>query len=140
MVCDRRGEDPSGMTSAPPPAQPSVDPAWEPPPPPPGPADPSVRPRLRRSSSDKMIGGVSSGLAEYSGIDPLLWRIGFVALVFAGGSGFLVYLLLWLLMPHGDGRPSDRRAPLDRIADRRAAAGPRSAVPGVTIAGVLIVI
>jgi phage shock protein PspC (stress-responsive transcriptional regulator) len=87
-----------------------------------------------------MIGGVCGGLAEYSGIDPLLWRIGFVALAFAGGSGVLVYLLLWLLMPHGDSRPAGRRAPLDRLADRRAAAGPRSPIPGVTIAGLLIVI
>src|SRR3954464_1706806 len=124
------------MTSAPPPAQPSVDPAWEPPTPPPG---PPVRSRLRRSSTDKMIGGVCGGLTEYSGIDPLLWRVGVVALTFAGGSGVLVYLLLWLLMPHGDA-PADSRAPLDRLADRRAAAGPRSPVPGITAAGLLIVI
>jgi phage shock protein PspC (stress-responsive transcriptional regulator) len=125
------------MTSAPPPAQPSVDPAWEPPTPPPG---PPVRSRLRRSSTDKMIGGVCGGLAEYSGIDPLLWRIGFVALTFAGGSGVLVYLLLWLFMPHGNSAPTERRAPLDRLADRRAAAGPRSPIPGVTVAGILIVV
>ncbi len=87
-----------------------------------------------------MIGGVAGGLAEYSGIDPLLWRVGFVALTFAGGSGVLVYLLLWLLMPSGDAVPRDRQAPLDRIADRRAAAGPRSPVPGITVAGVLIVV
>jgi len=87
-----------------------------------------------------MIGGVCGGLADYSGIDPLLWRIGFVALAFAGGSGVLVYLLLWLLMPHPDRVPVDRRAPLDRIADRRAAAGPRSPIPGITVAGLLIVV
>src|SRR3954465_12595335 len=88
--------DSSGMTSATPPTTP-VDPAWEPPPPPP--PGPPVRAQLRRSSTDKMIGGVCGGLAEYSGIDPLLWRVGFVALALAGGSGVLVYLLLWLLMP-----------------------------------------
>jgi phage shock protein PspC (stress-responsive transcriptional regulator) len=124
------------MTSAPPPAAPSVDPSWEPPTPPPG---PPARPQLRRSN-DKMIGGVCGGLAEYSGIDPLLWRIGFVALAFAGGSGILVYLLLWLLMPHATTGPVERRAPLDRMADRRAAAGPRSPIPGITIAGLLIVL
>src|SRR3954471_16444695 len=136
---DRGGSarDPVRMTSAPPPAEPTVDPSWEPPTPPPG---PPARTQLRRSSSDKMIGGVCGGLAEYSGIDPLLWRIGFVALAFAGGSGVLVYLLLWLLMPHASGGPVGRRAPLDRLADRREAAGPRSPVPGITIAGLLIVI
>src|SRR5687767_16025640 len=93
------------MTSAPPPAPP-VDPppAWEPPPPP---AGPPVRPQLRRSRTDKILGGVNGGLAEYSGIDPLLWRVGFVALAFAGGTGVIVYLLLWLLMPAGPyGAPS----------------------------------
>src|ERR687893_154184 len=78
-------------------------PAWQPPPPP---AGPPVRPQLRRSRTDKVIGGVSGGLAEYSGIDPLLWRVGFVALAFAGGTGVLVYLLLWLLMPVAPGGES----------------------------------
>src|SRR5215212_8989973 len=90
------------MTSAPPPAAPPPlpppmdSPSW-PPPPPPGP--PSVRPQLRRSRTDKILGGVNGGLAEYTGIDALLWRVGFVALTLAGGAGIVVYLLLWLLMP-----------------------------------------
>src|SRR3954452_14124703 len=132
-----RNADPVGMTSAPPPAEPTVDPSCETPTPPHG---PPVRTQLRRSNTDKMIGGVCGGLADYSGIDPLLWRIGFVALAFAGGSGVLVYLLLWLLMPHPDRAPVERRAPRDRIPARRAAAGPRSPVPGITVAGLLIVI
>jgi len=136
MVRDAGDDHSRGMTSAPPPAPPSVDPPTGELPPPPG---PPARGQLRRSSTDKMVGGVCGGLAEYSGIDPLLWRVGFVALAFAGGSGLLVYLLLWLLMPSGSAAPG-RTAPLDRIADRRAAAGPRSPVPGVTIAGLLIVI
>src|SRR3954453_17570403 len=124
------------MTSAPPPAPPSADPAWDPPTPPPG---PPARAQLRRSRTDKMVGGVAGGLAEYSGIDPLLWRVGFVALTLAGGSGILVYLLLWVLMPSGPPGPADRGGPLDRLADRRDA-GPRSPVPGTTIAGLLIVV
>jgi phage shock protein PspC (stress-responsive transcriptional regulator) len=123
------------MTSAtppPPPAPPLEPPAWQPPPPPPV---PPVRPQLRRSRSDKVIGGVSGGLAEYSGIDALLWRVGFVALALAGGSGVVVYLLLWLLMPAtaATGAPDAPSGP-------RLPAGPRSPVPGVTLAGLLIVI
>ncbi|MDP5181537.1 PspC domain-containing protein [Blastococcus sp. BMG 814] len=118
------------MTSAPPPAPPAVEPPpWSPPP---------DRAQLRRSRSDKVIGGVSGGLAEYSGIDALLWRVGFVALALAGGTGVLVYLLLWLLMPvaaeggtSGPGRPFlPPRA--------RGPVAPRSPVPGITIAGLLI--
>ncbi len=121
------------MTSAtppPPPAPPLEPPAWQPPPPPLGPV---ARPQLRRSRSDKVIGGVGGGLAEYSGIDALLWRVGFVALALAGGTGVLVYLLLWLLMPADSTRP-------DALAGPRPPAGPRSPVPGVTLAGVLIVV
>ena len=114
-------------------APPSLEPpTYQPPPPPPG---PPARPPLRRSSADKVLGGVSGGLAEYTGIDPLLWRIGFVALAFAGGTGVLVYLLLWLLMPvTPDGAVGAGPGPR-----RSVPAGPRSPVPGVTIAVLFIV-
>jgi phage shock protein PspC (stress-responsive transcriptional regulator) len=87
-----------------------------------------------------MIGGVCGGLAEYSGVDALLWRVGFVALTFAGGSGVLVYLLLWLLMPSGAPGDGGTGTPFDRIPRRRQPREPRSPVPGVTIAGLLIVV
>jgi phage shock protein PspC (stress-responsive transcriptional regulator) len=123
------------MTSVPPPPPappappPSGPPAAEYPPP-----GPPVRPQLRRSRTDKVIGGVSGGLAEYSGVDPLLWRVGFVALTLAG-PGIPVYLLLWLFMPAGPGGTGLARSLRDR-----APAGPRSPVPGVTLAGLLIVV
>jgi phage shock protein PspC (stress-responsive transcriptional regulator) len=88
-----------------------------------------------------MIGGVSGGLAEYSGVDALLWRVGFVALTFAGGSGILVYLLLWLLMPAGPPMgPGETATTWSERRRERPPAGPRSPVPGVTIAGLLILI
>ncbi|MGY1695716.1 MULTISPECIES: PspC domain-containing protein [unclassified Geodermatophilus] len=99
-------------------------------PPPPGPA---ARPTLRRSRTDKVVGGVAGGLAEYSGVDPLLWRVGFVALTLAGGTGIAVYLLLWLLMPAGPRHPAAAGAPA-------APPGPRSPVAGITVAGLLIVV
>ena len=71
--------------------------------------------RLRRSATDRMLGGVCGGLAEYSGIDAVLWRVGLVALTLLGGSGVLFYLLLWVLMPSVPG--ADRNA-IDRLADR----------------------
>src|SRR5687768_8857400 len=55
--------------------------------------------RLTRSVSDAVIGGVGSGLGRYFGVDPLLFRIGFVVLTFAGGFGVLAYLLLLAFMP-----------------------------------------
>jgi phage shock protein PspC (stress-responsive transcriptional regulator) len=106
---------------------------WQPPPPPPG---PPARPQLRRSRTDKILGGVSGGLAEYSGVDALLWRVGFVALALAGGTGIIVYLLLWLLMPAG---PQAYGMPVEQQTRMKAPAGPRSPVPGLTIAALLIV-
>jgi phage shock protein PspC (stress-responsive transcriptional regulator)/predicted membrane protein len=120
------------MTSALPPTgpPPAADPAggW-PPPPPPGPAP---RPQLRRSRTDKVLGGVAGGLADYTGIDALLWRVGAIALTFAGGSGIIIYLLLWLLMaPAPPAQPGEATA----VAQR---SGPRSPVPGITVAALLL--
>jgi phage shock protein C len=80
------------------------------------PPGPPARPPLRRSSTDKMIGGVCGGLAEHTGIDSLVWRVGFVAFTLAGGTGALVYLLLCVLMPPGPRAPDQQPDPLDRLA------------------------
>jgi phage shock protein PspC (stress-responsive transcriptional regulator) len=65
-----------------------------------------------------MLGGVCGGLAEHTGIDSLVWRVGFVALTLAGGAGVVVYLLLWVLMPPGR-RPADQQpTALDRLAEQ----------------------
>ena len=58
--------------------------------------------RLTRSKSDRMVGGVCGGLGEYLGIDPTFIRIFFFILVFGGGAGFWIYLLLWFLIPEED--------------------------------------
>ncbi len=58
--------------------------------------------RLTRSRSDVMIGGVCSGLGRYFKIDPTLIRLAFVLLTLAGGSGVLVYFILWVVIPRED--------------------------------------
>jgi phage shock protein C len=50
-----------------------------------------------------MVAGVCGGLAEYFGLDPVLVRLGFVAVTLAGGAGVLAYLILWLVVPEGEG-------------------------------------
>ncbi|MGY1885787.1 MULTISPECIES: PspC domain-containing protein [unclassified Blastococcus] len=79
---------------------------------------PPRRPELRRSTTDRMAGGVCGGLAEYTGIDAVLWRVGFVGLTVAGGAGILVYLLLWVLMPAGPMRDDENPSPLERQVQR----------------------
>ena len=52
-----------------------------------------------RSANDRKIAGVAGGLGRAFGIDPVLFRVGFVVLFFAGGFGLLFYVLAWLLLP-----------------------------------------
>ena len=55
--------------------------------------------KLYRSVTDKMLGGVCGGLAEYFSIDPVLVRLIFVLAVIFGGSGILAYIILWVIIP-----------------------------------------
>lgn len=55
--------------------------------------------RLVRATDDRMVAGVCAGLAHYFGLDPVLVRIVFLLLLFGGGHGLLIYLILWVLMP-----------------------------------------
>jgi phage shock protein C len=62
--------------------------------------------KLFRKPVGAMLGGVSSGLGEYLGIDPLFIRLFFVLWAVTGGSAYLVYLILWAVMPvEGDLAP-----------------------------------
>jgi phage shock protein PspC (stress-responsive transcriptional regulator) len=55
--------------------------------------------RLYRSNTDKVIGGVAGGLGDYLNIDPVIVRILFVLLAIFGGSGLLIYIILWIVIP-----------------------------------------
>jgi phage shock protein PspC (stress-responsive transcriptional regulator) len=63
-----------------------------------------------------VLGGVCGGLAAYSGVEALLWRVGFIALALVG-PGILVYPLLWLVLPPAPTGPEDSapRGFLDRL-------------------------
>jgi phage shock protein PspC (stress-responsive transcriptional regulator) len=55
--------------------------------------------KLYRDTENAYIGGVSSGLSHYFDIDPLWIRLIWFLLFFGAGTGVLVYILLWILMP-----------------------------------------
>ncbi len=55
--------------------------------------------RLYRSAKSKVFGGVAGGIAEYFDIDPIIIRLLFVIIAFAGGGGAVVYLILWVALP-----------------------------------------
>lgn len=56
--------------------------------------------RLYRSESNRVIGGVAGGLADYFGIDTVITRLIFVLLLLPGGvPGPLVYIIMWIVVP-----------------------------------------
>lgn len=55
--------------------------------------------KLFRDSENRVIGGVSAGLAAYFGLDRAWIRLAFVIAVFLFGTGFWVYMVLWIIVP-----------------------------------------
>ena len=55
--------------------------------------------KLFRNPDDKKLGGVCSGLALYLGIDSAMMRLIFLISFFFFGTGLLIYLLLWIILP-----------------------------------------
>jgi len=55
--------------------------------------------KLQRSRDDRWLAGVCGGLGEYFNIDGTLVRVLFILFGFAVGGGFLVYIILWIIMP-----------------------------------------
>ncbi len=90
--------------------------------------------RLERSTSDRMIGGVASGLGRYFELNPAVFRLGFVVLTLLGGAGILVYLAALLVVPaEGDEHSVASRA----LAERREKPWP---VAGLGLAAVALVV
>lgn len=57
---------------------------------------------LFRSRTNKIIGGVASGIAYNLNADPTLIRIIFILLAIFWGGGVLLYLILWIALPEED--------------------------------------
>jgi phage shock protein C len=55
--------------------------------------------RLHRDEHRKMIAGVCAGLADYFSIDPTIIRVLFLATLILHGSGVLIYIILWIVLP-----------------------------------------
>jgi len=55
--------------------------------------------KLYRDTDNSYVGGVSSGLAHYFGVDAIWIRLAWILLVAGAGTGILLYILLWILVP-----------------------------------------
>jgi phage shock protein C len=93
---------------------------------------------LRRSRSDRVVGGVCGGIGQYFGVDPVLIRIVAVALALSGGTGVLAYLIAWIAIPEDDSEPE----PHPWQPPRRAASSTVTLVLGavLVVVGVLLLL
>lgn len=88
---------------------------------------------LYRHPTDKLVGGVCGGLADYFGFDPTLVRILWVVMTLVtSGGGFLAYLALWLLLPVGTVRMGQQRPAALELNERSLS---RAAVVLMTLGG-----
>ena len=56
--------------------------------------------KLYRSRTDRKLAGVCGGLAQYFNMDATLIRVLFVVLAVLGGSGLVIYLAMWIIVPN----------------------------------------
>lgn len=83
--------------------------------------------RLYRAANDKVLGGVCAGLANYLKLDPAIVRLLFVLISFTWGFGFLLYIILWIVLPTKTLATSARKR-LYRNPDDRVIAGVASGI------------
>ncbi|GGQ18570.1 phage shock protein PspC (stress-responsive transcriptional regulator) [Actinomadura coerulea] len=76
--------------------------------------------RLSRDAERKVLAGVCTGLARYTGIDPVVFRVGFAILALAHGQGIFLYIVAALLMPASPGESSLAEQWLKRWFDGQA--------------------
>lgn len=62
--------------------------------------------KFQRDTQHKVIGGVCAGLANYFDIDVTLLRLLLAFLILFAGTGFWLYIILWIVMPAGRIEPS----------------------------------
>jgi phage shock protein C len=70
-----------------------------------------------RRGSDRILGGVCSGIAAGFHVDPLWVRLAFVILAFFQGIGLFLYIVLWLVMPEKEDGLAPARSGFDSMTD-----------------------
>ena len=78
--------------------------------------------RIYRNSSDKVIAGVASGLANYFSVDPIIFRLLFIASIFTG-FGIIAYLIFWIGIPSNESGKINENKRLYRDGDNKILGG-----------------
>ncbi|MCW3088463.1 MAG: hypothetical protein JWQ78_1849, partial [Sediminibacterium sp.] len=86
------------------------------------------RGRLYRDETDKILGGVCGGLASYLRIDPTIVRLVFALISFGAGTGILLYILLWVILPSRALNNSSSTKRLYRNPEEKVIAGVASGI------------
>jgi phage shock protein C len=55
--------------------------------------------KLYRSRNQRILAGICGGLAEYFNVDATLIRVLFLVLAVFGGTGLVIYVVMWLIVP-----------------------------------------
>ncbi len=90
--------------------------------------------RLERDLQNRVLGGVCSGLGNYFGVDPTIWRVLFFILFWLGLSGLLIYIILWMVMPAG--QPQSNQSAF--VQDAETVGEPRKSSGNMT-AGIILI-
>ena len=80
------------------------------------------RKRIYRNTSDKVIAGVASGLANYFSVDPIIFRLIFIVSLFTG-FGLIAYLIFWIGIPANDSGKINENKRLYRDGDNEILGG-----------------
>ena len=78
--------------------------------------------RIYRNTSDKVIAGVASGLANYFSVDPIIFRLIFIVSLFTG-FGLIAYLIFWIGIPANDSGKINENKRLYRDGDNEILGG-----------------
>ena len=93
--------------------------------------------RLERDLRNKAIGGVCAGLGNYFDMDPAFWRVLFFLMFVFGGSGLLIYLILWVVMPSKNSYATTEGT-IDQIVNTEGSPDPKTR-NGNMVAGLVLI-
>jgi len=79
--------------------------------------------KLCANNNDKIIGGVCGGIASYLNIDPAIVRILFALITLAWGTGIIIYIILWIILPKSNDQPIQFKKRLYRNPDKKKISG-----------------
>ena len=70
--------------------------------------------RLTRDTSNKMIAGVASGVADYFNLDPMIVRVLWALTILAGGLGVVAYVIMWIVVPEAGTQAGSGAEPAEK--------------------------